>query len=194
MPEIKLPELKLPGLRDMRADDIKHAISEARPDVKLSDLDPRGFELPKIDLPRVDLAGAASAAAATVSDRNPLRKKRRSRVPMIVAGLLIAGLGTLAVLNLGWLRTRLSEAFDRIRTRMDAARVDSSLEPVQLESDRYTGTVGIPIQADSFADTLPSADPTSLESGSGSANGSHETAGIDGGSSDVRDEGEIRSY
>lgn len=194
MPEIKLPEVKLPGLRDMRADDIKHAISEARPDVKLSDLDPRGFELPKIDLPRVDLAGAANAAAATVAEHNPLRQKRRSRAPMIVAGLLIAGLGTLAALNLGWLRTRLSEAVDRIRARMDASRVDSSLEPVQLESDSYTGTVGIPIQADTFADTLPSAEPTPIEAGLGASNGSYENAGFDTGSNDVRDEGEIRSY
>lgn len=189
MPEIKLPEVKLPGLRDMRAEDIKHAISEARPDVKLSDLDPRGFELPKIELPRVDLAGAASAAAATVAEHNPLRQKRRSRAPMIVAGLLIAGLGTLAALNLGWLRTRLGEAFDRIRSRMDAARVERSLEPVQIESDLYTGTVGIPIQADTFADTLPSAEPTPIEAGLGS-NGSYETTE----SNDVRDEGEIRSY
>jgi hypothetical protein len=193
MPEIKLPEVKLPGLRDMRAEDIKHAISEARPDVKLSDLDPRGFELPKFDLPRVDLAGAASAAAATVAEHNPLRQKRRSRAPMIVAGLIIAGLGTLAALNLGWLRTRLSEAMDRVRTRIDAARVDGSLEPVQLESDSYTGTVGIPIQADTFADTLPSAEPTPIESGLGSSNGSYETAGFDTGSSDTRDEGEVPS-
>jgi hypothetical protein len=191
MPEIKLPEVKLPGLRDMRADDIKHAISEARPDVKLSDLDPRGFELPKIDFPHIDLAGAAKDAAATVAEHNPLRQRRRSRAPMIVAGLLIAGLGTLAALNLGWLRTRLSEAIDAIRARMDAARVDSSLEPIQLE-DSYTGTVGIPIQADTFADTLPPAEPTPIEAGYGS-NGSNETSGFDSGTPS-ENEGEIRSY
>jgi hypothetical protein len=179
MPELKLPEVRIPGLRDMNTDDIRKALSDVpRPDVKLSDLDPRGIDLSKIELPRVDLAGAANA----VAERNPLRQKRRSRAPMVLAGLVIAGLGTLAVMNLGWLRARIAEVADKARARMDASRVNDSLEPIQLEAGDYTGTVGIPIQAETFGDTLPSAEPTPVESGFGSTNGTHETSSFDAGS------------
>jgi hypothetical protein len=202
MPELKLPEVRIRGLREMKTDDIKKALSEVpRPDVKLSDLDPRSIDLTKIELPRVDLAAAANA----VAERNPLRPRRRSRAPMVLAGLIIAGLGTLAVMNLGWLRARITEVVDRARTRMDASRVNDSLEPIPLEAGDYTGTVGIPIQADTFADTLPSASSTPTESAFGATNGTHETTGFDtgttaetgfdtGSTEETGNEGEIRSY
>jgi hypothetical protein len=193
MPELKLPEVKLPGFRDMHADDIKQAIADARPDVKLSDFDPRGFELPRLDLSRIDLAGAASAAAATAAEKNPLRRRRRSRAPMVLGGLVIAALGALAIMNLGWLRVRIAELVDRARSQMDAARVDNSLEPMELDTDDYTGSVGIPIQTDTFADTLPAVDTTSTDTGF-ATNGSLD-AGTDGSSSsEGTTEGEIRSY
>jgi hypothetical protein len=198
MPEIKLPEVKLRGFRDMSADDIKQAIADARPDVKLSDLDPRGIELPKIDLSRIDLsridlAGAASAAAATAAEKNPLRRRRRSRAPMVLGGLVIAALGALAIMNLGWLRVRVAELVDRARSRMDAARVNDSLEPMELDTDDYTGSVGIPIQTDTFADTLPAADTASTDTGF-ATNGSLDASGDNGSTSAETSEGEIRSY
>lgn len=192
MPEIKLPEVRLPGLRDMRPDDIKQALADVpRPDIKLSDFDPRSLELPRIDLSRIDLAAAANAAV----ERTPLRRQRPSRLPMVVAGLVIAGLSTLAVMNLGWVRARVTELVESVRNRLDAARVNDSLEPVQLDADAYTGTIGIPIQADTFADTIPTGEPTPVESGIGATNGSYDTAGFDGGTpSEQRDEGQTSSY
>lgn len=192
MPEIKLPEVKLPGFRDLSADDIKQALADARPDVRLSDLDPRGFELPKIDLSRIDLAGAASAAAATAAERNPLRRRRRSRAPMVLGGLVIAALGALAVMNLGWLRVRIAELVEGARSRMDASRVSDSLEPIELDTD-YTGSVGIPIQTDTFADSLPAADTSSTETGF-ATNGSFDTTTDGASTPESTSEGEIRSY
>ena len=187
MPVLKLPGVKLRGFRDMTADDVKQALSDARPDLKLSDLDPRQMDLPKIDLSGIDLPGAASAAAAAAAERNPLRR-RRSRRPMFIAGLVVAVLGLLAIANAGWIRARLAELGERARTRMDADQVNESLEPIDGE-DAYTGTIGIPVQPGAFADTLPSAEGTPVGAGYGS---SHDGGFDTGSQGETREEGEFR--
>ena len=47
----------------------------------------------------------------------------------------------------------------RARERMDADQVSDSLEPLGTDEEAWTGSIGIPVQGDAYADTLPSAAP-----------------------------------
>jgi hypothetical protein len=175
MPEFKLPGVTLPGLRDMTTDDIRQALADVpRPDVKL----------PDFDLPKVDLAGAASAIAATAAEHSPMRPRRRSRRPMFVAGAIVAGLTLAALANASWIRARIDDVVTWVRTRMDAARVSESLEPIAEDEDTLTDTVGIPVEADAYADTLPSA--SGMPAGS---YGEDVPAGVGSGLGSVHDNG-----
>jgi hypothetical protein len=177
MPEFKLPTVTLPGLRDMTTDDIRHAIAEVpRPDVKM----------PDIELPKIDLAGAASSLAATAAEHNPMRPRRRSRRRIALFGMVAAGLALAAVANAAWIRARIEDTLSWIRDRMDAGRVSGSLEPMTGDEDAFTGSVGIPIESDTYADTLPPAGTTpgtalgdDLPTGVGSGIGSGHENGFD---------------
>jgi hypothetical protein len=189
MPGYKLPSIKISGLRDMSADDIKDALSDVRmPDVKVSDLDPRNVDLPRVDLSKldIDLSGISSAmsdAAASVAERNPLRKKRPSRWPLVIGGLIVAVFGFIVVRNAAWFRDRATEVGLRIKERAEAARVDQSLEPLDVDNGAYAGEIAIPIEPDAYADSLPSAEqplPTATEELAGSlADRMAEPAGYD---------------
>lgn len=171
MPGFKMPTIKISGFREMSTDDIKSALSDVRvPSVKASDLDPRRMDLPKVDLSKIDLSKldidlsgittAVSEAASSVAERTPLRRKRRSRLRFVITGLIVAAIGYLVVRNAQWLRTRAADAAQRIRERTEAERVNQSLEPLGSDNGLYADTdVAIPIEADAFADTLPSAEP-----------------------------------
>jgi len=167
MPSFKLPAISIPGLREMSTDDIRNAVSDIRvPEVKLSDLDPRKADLPRLDLSQVDIdlsrAGIESAiasAAATASEHNPLRRRRPSRWPKVIAGLVIAAVAILVVRNASWIRDRAREAAQRLRERADADRIDGSLEPVGMDDNGYATDVAIPIESDPYSDSLPSAAP-----------------------------------
>jgi hypothetical protein len=175
MPQFKLPGVTLPGLRDMTTDDIRQALAEVpRPDVKL----------PDFDLPKVDLAGAASAIAATAAEHSPMRRRERSRRPMLIAGAIVAGVTLAALANASWIRARIEDAVHWVRTRMDADRVSESLEPIAGDADTMTGTVGIPIEPDAYADTLPSA--SGMPAGSF---GEDIPAGVGSGLGSVHDNG-----
>lgn len=164
MPGYKLPSIKIPGLRDMSTDDIRDALSDVRiPDIKVSDLDPRNVELPRVDLSKldIDLSGISSAmsdAAASVAERNPLRKQRPSRWPLVIGGLIVAAVGFIIVRNAAWFRDRATEVGQRIRERSEAARVDESLEPLGVDNGAYAGDIAIPVEPDAYADSLPSAE------------------------------------
>jgi hypothetical protein len=177
MPGFKLPSITIPGLRDMTTDDIRGALSDVRiPDVKVSDLDPRNVELPRVDLSKldIDLSGISSAmsdAATSVAERNPLRKQRPSRWPLVIGGLIAAAFAVVVVRNATWFRDRATEVGQRIKERSEAARVDESLEPFDVNNGAYSGDIAIPIEPDAYADSLPSAEqplPTASEELAGS--------------------------
>ena len=63
----------------------------------------------------------------------------------------------------------------RARERMDAERVSGSLERLGSDEEAYTGSVGIPIQADAYADTLPPAAPSETAYGESNVYGEGET-------------------
>jgi hypothetical protein len=161
MPEFKLPTVKLRGFREMTTGDIKSALSEVpRPDVKLADIADAAIQATQAAAKAAaEAAAAAQSAAQSVAERAPIRQQR-SRRPLFVLGLVVASLGLLALANLDRIRPRLAEMSRRARERMDAERVSGSLERLGSDEEAYTGSLGIPIQADAYADTLPSAAPS----------------------------------
>lgn len=88
MPEIKLPEVRLPeGLREMRREDIQQTMADFRmPKVER----PKNLRLPKfdVDLPKVDLSKIEMPAG--IEDRMPGRK-RRNPIPMLLAAGVAIG-------------------------------------------------------------------------------------------------------
>lgn len=133
----------LRDLRDMSRDDILRAVSEMLPDVDLSKLERPKVDRPRIDLskvempaaianldwPNVDVTKAMSGAGKVVADAGKAvsdaassvhigRRKQRSRWPMAVGGLMVAGLITWAVLANEAIRTRISEAIASTRERL----------------------------------------------------------------------------
>jgi hypothetical protein len=162
MPEFKLPTIRLRGFREMTTDDIKNALSEVpRPDVKLSDIADAAVQATQAAAKAAqEAAAAAQSAAQSVAERTPIREQQRSRRPLFVLGIVVASLGLVALVNADRIRARVAEMTQRARERMEAERVSGSLEQFGSDEEAYTGSVGIPIQADAYADTLPPAAPT----------------------------------
>ncbi len=161
MPEFKLPTFKLRGFRDMTTDDIKSALSEVpRPDVKLADIAEAAIQATQAAAKAAtEAAAAAQSAAQSATERVPIRQQR-SRRPLFVLGVVVASLGLVAIANIDRIRPRLAEMSRRARERIDAERVSGSLERLGSDEEAFTGSVGIPIQADTYADTLPPAAPS----------------------------------
>jgi len=177
MPEFKLPTIKLPGFREMTHDDITQAISDVpRPNVKLADIADAAVAATQAAAKAAqEAAAAAQSAAQSAAERAPIRQQGRSRRPLFVLGIVVASLGLVALRNADRIRPRLAEISRRARERMDAERVRGSLEHLGTDDEAYTGSVGIPIQADAYADTLPSADPTETAYGESNVYGEGET-------------------
>ena len=176
MPEFKLPTFKLRGFRDMTTDDIKSALSEVpRPDVKLADIADAAIQATQAAAKAAtEAAAAAQSAAQSAAERAPIRQQR-SRRPLFVLGVVVASLGLVAIANADRIRPRLAEMSRRARERIDAERVSGSLERLGSDEEAYMGSVGIPIQADAYADTLPPAAPSEPSYGESNVYGEGET-------------------
>jgi hypothetical protein len=178
MPEFKLPTVKLRGFRDMTTDDIKQTLSDVpRPDVNITDIADAAVAATQAAAKAAqDAAAAAQSAAQSAAERAPIeiRQRGRSRRPLFVVGIVVASLGLVALMNADKLRARFSEVRDRARERMDADRVSGSLERFGSDEEAYTGAVGIPVQGDAYADTLPSATPQPAGYGSDAYRGASD--------------------
>lgn len=164
MPEFKLPTIKLPGFREMTHDDITQAISDVpRPNVRLADIADAAVAATQAAAKAAqEAAAAAQSAAQSAAERAPISpiRQQRSRRPLFIVGMVVATLGLVALANADRIRPRLAEMSRRARERMDAERVSGSLERLGSDEEAYTGSVGIPVQADAYADTLPPAAPS----------------------------------
>ena len=181
MPEFKLPTFNLRGFRDMTTDDIKTALAEVpRPDVKLADIADAAIQATQAAAKAAtEAAAAAQAAAQSAAERAPIRQQR-SRRPLFVLGVVVASLGLVALANADRIRPRLAEMSRRARERIDAERVSGSLERVGSDEEAFTGGVGIPIEADAYADTLPSAAPSETVPQSGGYQSSYGESNVYG--------------
>ena len=167
MPEFKLPAVKLRGFRDMTTDDIKQTLADVpRPDVKLADIADAAVAATQAAAKAAqEAAAAAQSAAKSAAERAPapIGQRQRSRRPLFVLGVVVASLGIVALANADKIRARVSEMSQRARERMEAERVSGSLEPLATDEEAWTGSVGIPVRGDAYADTLPSAAPASMD-------------------------------
>ena len=180
MPEFKLPTIKLPGFREMTTDDITQAISDVpRPNLKLADIADAAVAATQAAAKAAqEAAAAAQSAAQSAAERapiSPIRQQGRSRRPLFVLGMVVASLGLVALANADRIRARLAEVSQRARERMDADRVSGSLEQLGSDVDDFTGSVGIPVQADAFSDSLPAPSESNVY-GEGEAVPSEENA------------------
>jgi len=166
MPQLKLPNLRLPGFRDMSTDDIKQALADVpRPEVNLADIADAAIAATQAATKAAqDAAAAAQAAAMTAAERTPIRQGR-SRRPLLLLGVVAAGVGIFALANAERIRSKAAELGERARERIDAARADDALEPTgfeQMERDDVAAAtgVGIPVRGDAYAAGLPSSAPS----------------------------------
>jgi hypothetical protein len=164
MPEFKLPTVKLRGFREMTTDDIKQTLSDVPlPDVKFADIADAAVAATQAAAKAAqEAAAAAQSAAQSVAERAPIGQQRRSRRPLFVLGIVVASLGIVALANADRIRSRVAEMSQRARERMEAEQVNDSLEPLASDEEAWTGSVGIPVRGDAYADTLPpvASEPT----------------------------------
>ena len=162
MPEFKLPTIRLRGFREMTTDDITQALSDV-PRPKLADIADAAIAATQAAAKAAqEAAAAAQAAAQSAAERAPLPQlpeRQRSRRPLLVLGIVVASLGIVALANADKIRGRVAEMSQRARERMEANQVSDSLEPLGTDEEAWTGSVGIPVRGDAYADTLPSASP-----------------------------------
>ena len=168
MPEFKLPTIRLRGFRDMTTDDITQALSDV-PRPKLADIADAAVAATQAAAKAAqEAAAAAQSAAQSAAERAPIQiqQRQRSRRPLFVLGVVVASLGIVALANADKIRSRVAEVSQRARERMEADQVSDSLEPLGTDEEAWTGSVGIPVQGDAYADTLPSAvaEPSGHES------------------------------
>ncbi|HEX5147776.1 MAG TPA: hypothetical protein VFW02_01755 [Candidatus Limnocylindrales bacterium] len=142
--EVRLPELHLP---EIKRDEIVRSLSGVRlPEVDLAKARNASIKLPAVSVSSADVGRLVAAAAAIARivrptpsrtswlagaldrrSRSPLARivqprRRRSRWPFAVGGILIIGLGTWAVLRRPAVRERLNALARDARGRFDELR------------------------------------------------------------------------
>ena len=116
------------------------------------------FEWPKIGLSSVDVGKAITDAAAAAHIG---RRAQRSRWPLAVGGLIVAGLAGWAILSNEALRARLARGVSAIRERISAVR-SNRYDRLEIDGD---DPIAFPA-----AETAP-IDATGYPAGLGSNNG-----------------------
>lgn len=115
LPDIDLPKVELPKVDVPKVDVTKVEL----PKVDLSKVDLRKLDLSKVDLPKV-VADAAVAAG--------LVKRRRSRLPFVIAGLVTLAVVGYALLTSPTIRPRIDDAARKLRSRFDEFRGESMMD------------------------------------------------------------------
>lgn len=104
MPDLRVKDLRPPELRlpEVTREDLTRMVSD--------------INLPEVDLPSADdLANAVQGAAAAVL---PGRRPRKRRWPLVLGGLIVAGLGSRLILGNEAVRARLAAAVEAVRARI----------------------------------------------------------------------------
>ncbi len=175
MPELRLKDVRFPVLRlpEMSRDDIAKALGEVRRDiadarrdidltrVDLSKIDLSRVDLPKVDISRSDISKAVDGAAKAVGVR-----RSRSRMPVVVAGIVTLGLIGWAMLS-SPLTPRLRAAAARARERIDERRHESEMD----EPRAFDAAVAVPVEPSAYSDAVPSTNSPFAEPPSDLPNG-----------------------
>lgn len=175
LPELHLPEMRRDDIAKTLSD-VRHELGEVRREIDKSRADiaklhlPK-FEMPDVDLSRLDVPKAVTSAAQSAG----LMKKRRSRVPFVIGGLITLGL-------LVWAALRSPTVQERVRTVAHDARekIDAMRAQADLEAHAFDAADTMPVEGSAYADTPIGAEspfdgPSDLPTGLGS-NGAHGSA------------------
>lgn len=104
-----IPAVRLPDIDTSTLDGPKIQVPEAIARI----------DLPRIDLPHIDLAGALPDA---VTSAGPRRSPRRSRWPLAIGGLIVAGAAAWGLMKNPRLRMRLRNLWTAVRERISSVR------------------------------------------------------------------------
>lgn len=174
--DVHLPELHLP---EIRRDEIVRSLSGVRvPEVDVARARRASVKIPAVSLSSADIGKLVAAGAAVVRlirpapsraswltgsfrrrSRSPITRivqprRRRSRWPFAVGGILVVMLGAWAILRRPAVRRRIDEAARDARARFDELRTGNKAmevhEPVPLASTEMTAgeTEGIATATD----------------------------------------------
>lgn len=178
--EVRLPELHLP---EMSRDDIVRVIGEASRDADLGRLDPRRLDLPEFGLPELDLAKVempkieltkvdlpkleltkvdlsridVAKALGMVAQAAGIVRRRRSRLPLVIGGLVVVGVIGAAVATSPMVRPRLQSLGGRVRERVGTWRA-ARTEPASSEASEpraFDAAVAMPIEPSAYTDAAP---------------------------------------
>ncbi|MEP6639792.1 MAG: hypothetical protein ABJC39_10625 [Chloroflexota bacterium] len=168
MPELPVKDARLPELHlpEINRDDIMRSLSEIKmPDVDIRKLERPKFDLPdsvtKRDWPSIDIGKAMASAAAAAH----IGRKRRSRWPFAVAGLILAGVATAAIVSNQTIRARISDAIHGLRERI--AGMQSGYDALDVDRDEtvaFDAADTMPIQSSAFAEDSTAGYPDGLGS------------------------------
>lgn len=178
LPELRLPEMGRDDiartLSDVRSElgEVRREIDKSRADI--AKLRPPRFELPDVDLSRLDVSKAVTSAAQSAG----LMKRRRSRAPFVIGGLVTLGLLIWAALRSPTVQERVRTVAHDARERIDAMRTPGT--PGESEPRAFDAADTMPVEGSAFSDAPIGAEspfdgPSDLPSGVGS-NGAHDTA------------------
>jgi hypothetical protein len=183
--EVRLPELHLP---EIKREDIVRSLSGVRlPEVDLAKAPgrlkvPAGIKMPAVSLNSGDVAKlmAAAAAVARFTRPTPARKgllgrpfnrsapspiariipqrRRRSRLPIVLAVVVVGAMTAWAILRQPKVRQRLEEAAASARDRFDTMRAGQAGTQVDVDVPiAFSAASTAPIQADGFANATDDA-------------------------------------
>jgi len=164
--EVRPSELHLP---EIKRDEIVRALSE----IRMPEID-----LPRIERPDVDLSARSFGRVATgiAVALGLVSRPRRSRWPLAVGGLIVAGLAAVAVLSNTAVRARLSGATSTLRERVGAMRAGGGdgLEVGHDDAVAFDAAETAEIEASPFAEAS-TIDATGYPAGLGAdhQNGGH---------------------
>lgn len=155
MPDLRVKDLRPPELHlpEVTREDLARMVSD--------------INLPEVDLPSADdLANAVQGAAAAVL---PGRRPRRRRWPLVVGGLLMAGLASRAVLGNEAVRAWLAGTIDTIRVRIQALRSPEYDRHEPEDAIAFPAAATAPIEDSPFTD-VSATDAPDYPPGLGSNN------------------------
>ena len=144
MPELPVKETRLPELHlpEISRKDIMRSLSEMR--------------MPEVEMPEVDLGKAVAGVAAAAH----IGQSSRRRWPFAVAGLIVAGVATAAILSTETIRARISSGLDALRERFNAMRSSGYDE---LDIDRDDAVAFDAAQTAPIADVTPYSEGSALD-------------------------------
>ncbi len=178
--EVRLPELRLP---EIKREDIVRSLSGVHlPEVDLARARPAGIKVPAVNLDGADIAKlmAAAAAVARFSRPTPARRsllarpfsrsapspiarimpqrRRRSRLPIVLAVVVVGAMTAWAILRQPRLRQRLEEAAASARERFDAMRAGQAGTQADVDVPiAFSAASTAPIEPDGLANATDDA-------------------------------------